>query len=97
MHWGSFIACSIPTEVGTELLIKTKNCLGGKAKNVAWHDSEYLHMTTHFLGWVDDLKVEKVKRIINTTVDIELIPKIQILGWKENEKYLVVSVKKANN
>lgn len=92
MHWGSFVACSIPIRFGTKLLEKAKSQFGEFSKIVAWHDPEYLHMTTHFLGWVDDFKIEKVKEIINTTVDIEIIPTIQTLGDGKNEKYLAVSV-----
>lgn len=96
MYWGAYIACDIPTNVSVRLIDEAKNKLGELSKFIAWHEPTYLHMTLHFLGWILDDKVDEIKNQINFKIDLETTPFISSLGWNEEEKYLVLNVKKDN-
>lgn len=94
MLWGTFIACNIPVEYSTGLIEQIKTQIGDLSERIAWHEPEYLHMTMHFLGWINSTQIEDIKNEIKYCVDIEIMPVVQSLGWNERDKYLVIRVKK---
>jgi 2'-5' RNA ligase len=65
----SFIAINLPPEIKSYLAnlmaeLKKKN----SSPHIKWVNPEGLHLTLHFLGYLDEGKLSKVKEIINQSV-----------------------------
>jgi len=74
-----FIAINLPTETKKELgfiieKLKEKN----SNKNIKWVKPENIHLTLHFLGCLDENKIEQVKKIIKESITGLLPIKIEL-------------------
>ncbi|MGC9048828.1 MAG: RNA 2',3'-cyclic phosphodiesterase [Patescibacteria group bacterium] len=66
----SFIAINLPQEIKdylSEIIseLKRKN----QGSDIKWVNPEGLHLTLHFLGYLDEQKLEKVKEIISQSLE----------------------------
>lgn len=60
-----FIALNLPKEVKEEAEKIIKK-LAGQTKAVKWVKSEGLHLTLHFLGYLDDRQTEQIKLVMQS-------------------------------
>ncbi|MDR2410426.1 MAG: hypothetical protein LBE13_20265 [Bacteroidales bacterium] len=97
-YWATYIAGAIPKMIAKELISVSKTQLRSFSKDVAWSEPDYIHFTTHFLGWLTNEEKIKVKNEIATygNIDIILTQNIKHLGWKASENYLTLEVEKTN-
>ncbi|MDD5291342.1 MAG: RNA 2',3'-cyclic phosphodiesterase [Patescibacteria group bacterium] len=59
-----FIALNLPREI-KEKLVGFIDDLSRQNRGVKWVNSEGLHLTLHFLGYLDEKKIEEVKSMMN--------------------------------
>ncbi|PJC00627.1 RNA 2',3'-cyclic phosphodiesterase, partial [bacterium (Candidatus Moisslbacteria) CG_4_9_14_0_8_um_filter_36_20] len=60
----SFIAVNLPEEIKEEIK-KIIDILGQSGNGVKWVEPRNLHLTLHFLGWLEEEKIEDVKKILS--------------------------------
>jgi len=60
----SFIAINLPKKIKDEIK-KIIDILGRSGNGVKWVEPENLHLTLHFLGWLEEEKIEDVKKILS--------------------------------
>jgi len=63
MKTRAFIAINLPLEIKKEIkkIIDELKRAGG---NVKWVEPENIHLTLHFLGWLEEEKIKEVKKIL---------------------------------
>lgn len=60
-----FIALNLPSEIKEKLTVYLEN-LARQNRGVKWVSPEGLHLTLHFLGYLDEKKTEEVKSMMQT-------------------------------
>jgi len=58
-----FIALNLPSEIKEKLAVYLEN-LAGQNRGIRWVSPECLHLTLHFLGYLDEEKTEEVKSMM---------------------------------
>jgi len=77
----TFIAVNLPQEIKTQIgesLEKIKKKIKGEIK---WVKADNFHFTFHFLGYLDEERLEKVRKILSETVKNVHVVKIKITGF----------------
>ncbi|MDR1247111.1 MAG: hypothetical protein LBK57_08810 [Clostridiales Family XIII bacterium] len=97
-YWATYIAYDIHRAVAKELINTAKIQLGQLSKRISWLTPDYIHFTMHFLGWLTEEELIKVKKEILKygNIDIILTQKTRGLGWKASDSYLALEIEKTS-
>ncbi len=65
----TFIALNLPSEIKGELkkIIDNLKRAGSQSEDVKWVEPENIHLTLHFLGWLEEERIKEVKKILEET------------------------------
>lgn len=96
-YWASYIAFGLDKNESEELLAELQNMLSQYEDFIAWHNPEYMHMTLHFLGWIKDTDIDKLKNILyeekSNIINFKLDGKLMLLGFDKEKEYIATRVK----
>ena len=95
-HWASYIAFGFEKEEFQKLLLELKDKLSQYNDNIAWHNTDYMHMTLQFLGWTRDSDIEKLRQILQNEkiedINFKLNGKLVLLGFDAQKEYIAMEV-----
>lgn len=98
LHWATYIGLTFSSDISRLLLERSKLHLAAFDSHVAWHPIAYLHLTLHFLGWLQPEKVQTVASVLaeyqNNAQSLALKPtgRIVFLGWEAKKEYIVLEI-----
>ncbi|MDA2921843.1 RNA 2',3'-cyclic phosphodiesterase [Patescibacteria group bacterium AH-259-L07] len=74
----AFIAINLPRNIKTELARWIDRAKKGLNGNIKWVNPENFHFTLHFLGYLDDNKLQAVKKILASSIKGEGVIGLEI-------------------
>jgi len=99
-----FIAINLPNEIKIELAdLVLKLQKANKNKSIKWVAPDNFHLTLHFLGSVNEEKIEKINNILNPiisnfpTLKMQLSSSINAFPSLDNPKVIFLEIKELNN
>jgi 2'-5' RNA ligase len=98
LHWATYIGLTFSNDISRLLLERSQLHLAAFDSHVAWHPIAYLHLTLHFLGWLQPEKVQTVTAVLgeyqNNAKSLVLKPTkhIVFLGWEAKNEYIALEI-----
>lgn len=95
-YWASYVAFSFNPQQIRNILNKAKTSLANLNDYIAWHESDYLHLTIHFLGWLTEKNAKKVSQIVNSynlsDLKLQTNGDLTLLGFDSEKEYIALCI-----